>query len=127
VKELAERLRRLAEALGDVDVAAVSEAVLTETGAALQAQVTAALSRRPGESHDAPWERDGTLRGSIGFDVADGALTVGSTDPVAVFQEFGTRTVQPRPFLAPAGAKAGAPAAEAIGDALRDKLAEAVT
>ena len=66
------------------------------------------------------------LRASIASDVTATAIVVGSTDPAAVFQEEGTRTLPPRPFLAPAGIVAGADAARDIGAATAAAIQEAV-
>lgn len=57
---------------------------------------------------DNPLLRTGELRDSIGFQLAGRTLTIGSADPVAVYQEFGThdtakhRAIPPRPFIGPA-------------------------
>ena len=50
---------------------------------------------------DTPLYETGALRDSIGYEVQCDQLTasVGSNDPVAVFQELGTVTIPPRSFL----------------------------
>lgn len=62
------------------------------------------LSHRVGEDHTAPWLRTGELRASIASQTSEDAAIIGSTTPVAVYQELGTRSIPPRPFLAPAAA-----------------------
>ena len=54
-----------------------------------------------------PLLRTGELRDSIGYsiDPETWTLRVGSTDPVAIWQEEGTDTIPPRPFLARAAAE----------------------
>lgn len=46
-----------------------------------------------------PLLRTGHLRDSIGRRVGDREAVIGSDEPVAVFQELGTRTIPPRSFL----------------------------
>ena len=51
---------------------------------------------------DNPLLRSGNMRASVEFYVFANALHVGSTDPVAKWQELGTRFIPPRPFIGPA-------------------------
>lgn len=59
---------------------------------------------------DSPLLETGAMRDSIGYTVEpirDGYLiTVGARDAKAVHHEFGTAKIPPRPFLAPAAARA---------------------
>ena len=48
---------------------------------------------------DRPLLRTGELKLSIRFTIADRSAVIGSDDPVAAFQELGTRSIPPRPFL----------------------------
>lgn len=93
-----DRLRKLLAALD-------LEAVLAAEAAKLSETIQRSLSHRPGSSdHSTPWLRSGNLRQSISSASEDDAVVVGSTDPVAIDQELGTRQIPPRPFLAPAAA-----------------------
>lgn len=57
---------------------------------------------RKGYSEDEPLLRTGDLRDSIQSEVKVLEGIVGSKDPVATYQEFGTATIPPRPFIGPA-------------------------
>lgn len=61
---------------------------------------------RQGYSADDPLLRDGTLRRSIEHEVSGDSVVVGSKLDIAAFQEFGTKTIPPRPFIGPAAVKA---------------------
>ena len=68
----------------------------------LKASVQANLDGVRGDPHDAPWRQTGALQASISCSV-DGLLAaVGTNDPAAAPQEFGTAHLPPRPFLLPA-------------------------
>jgi hypothetical protein len=117
--------RALARATAAASEAA--RAALAAEAASLAGAVASVLADPPGGDHRVPWRRTGALHDSIG-DAAEGErATVGSTDPAAVDQELGTRSIPPRPFLAPvaaavaldAASRVGAAAADAIGEALR--------
>ena len=119
--------RQLARRLARLDLGATTQAALAQAAGKLRAVVRQELSQPPGAPHDVPWLRDGTLRDSIGIAVNAEGATIGSTDPVAPDQEYGTRTDPPRPFLAPAAAAEGAVIAASVGAAvvqrMREKLA----
>lgn len=57
-------------------------------------------------SSDDPLLRTGMMRDSIEYvvepDVTGVEITLGSNDPVALYQEMGTATIPPRPFLSTA-------------------------
>jgi phage gpG-like protein len=55
-----------------------------------------------GDGGDNPLLRTGDMRDSITADVTNRAFVVGSPDPVLFYQEWGTRTIPPRPVLEPA-------------------------
>jgi HK97 gp10 family phage protein len=57
---------------------------------------------RLGYPPDAPLLRDGDLRESIKHEVGALEAVVGSQSPIAAYQEFGTATIPPRPFIGPA-------------------------
>jgi len=55
-----------------------------------------------GFTPDDPLLRTGELQDSIVHEVGDWEATVGSTDPVMIFHEFGTSKMPPRPVIGPA-------------------------
>lgn len=69
------------------------------------AESTKADRVRQGYSEDEPLLRSGELRDSISHRVMGLAAIVGSTDDKAVWQEFGTEKIPPRPFIGPAYVK----------------------
>ena len=73
----------------------------------------------PGE---APLLRSGALRDSVSHAVEGHTAVVGSTDPVAAYQEQGTPRLRPRPFLAPTAAALGEDLAREIGIAVTEGL-----
>jgi phage gpG-like protein len=89
-------------ALGRLDLSAVGETALASAAAAIEMRVRAALSHPVGGAHAAPWLRSGGLLDSISHQTVGTEAVVGSTSLIAVYQELGTRTDPPRPFLAPA-------------------------
>lgn len=100
VAGLAEAMRRLAR----IDMRQTGDAALEYAASHIEASVQQALSNLPGEDHATPWLRTGELRASITHQVIEGSAVIGSADQVAVDQELGTRTIPPRPFLAPVAA-----------------------
>lgn len=111
-------LAEMATRLGRADLASVSAAAAARGAEVLAEGVRERLSGRPGGSHEAPWLQSGALRGSVGVrvDAGEGGAqaVVGSSDPAAIPQEFGTSSIEPRPFLAPAAAEFGEAAAVAV-------------
>jgi HK97 gp10 family phage protein len=55
-----------------------------------------------GFTPDDPLLRSGELRDSIVHEVEEWEATIGSTDPVMEFHEFGTSRMPPRPVMGPA-------------------------
>ena len=127
VKDLSARLRALIAGLGQLDVPAVALDAMLKAAEPMRAAVQQRLSEPQGGPHDAPWEVTGALRASIGIAQDDTIVRIGSTDPVAVYQELGTVHVPPRPFLGPVAAEEGEGAAHTVGSAVRDAIAEAVS
>ncbi len=121
-----EGLHALSEALARLNLAGTQRGALGRAASQLEASVRQLLSHRPGEDHSTPWFRTGDLHDSIGHDGDDTRVVVGSTDPVAVDQELGTRFVPPRPFLAAAAAVEAEDIAQAVADALAGALKEAL-
>jgi phage gpG-like protein len=119
-------LHAFSEALAHLDPAATQRNALAEAAAQLEASVKQLLSRRPGEDHSAPWFRTGALHDSINHDADDNRAVIGSTDPVAVYQELGTRFDPPRPFLAAAIAVEADDIAHAVAGAVVSALKEAL-
>ncbi len=117
--------RDLADRLGRVDLAAVGADALAVQASVLANAVREALSNPPGGPHEYPWLRTGALRDSVATDVGPTEALIGSTSDVALYQERGTVSVPPRPFLAPVAASRAEDVAEAIGlavfQALRDR------
>ena len=87
------------------------------------ADSTEAEKARKGYPLDAPLLREGNLRDSIEHEVARGEAVVGSKSDVAEYQEFGTATIPPRPFIGPAAFKNK----EAIERVLGATLVEGLT
>lgn len=69
------------------------------------AESTEAEKARLGYPADAPLLREGKLRDSIQHEVAGHEAVIGSKSEIAEYQEFGTRTIPPRPFIGPAAFK----------------------
>ena len=80
------------------------------------------LSAKPGEEHERPWARTGALRESVGSLAVELSAVVGSSDPAAVPQEFGTRSIPARPFLVPVATALGEQVARNIGEVLAEAL-----
>jgi phage gpG-like protein len=69
------------------------------------ADATIASKEQKGEPTPDPLLATGELRDSIQFVVEGHTAVIGSDDPVAVYQELGTETIPPRPFLSSAAAE----------------------
>lgn len=73
--------------------------------ATLQGGVSPEGHRYPGKVElgyappDNPLLRTGQMRGSIEWSASASEVVVGSHDPIAAFQEFGTHKIPPRPFI----------------------------
>ncbi len=112
VRGVAEALLRLDR----IDLRQARRAALERAAVRLEDTVKLSLSHEPGEDHAAPWLRTGELRASITRQLTEDTAVIGSAEPVAVYQELGTRTLPPRPFLAPAGAAEAAGIARDFGE-----------
>lgn len=82
------------------------------------AESTKADRVRQGYSEDDPLLRTGELRDSISHRVMGLAAVVGSTDDKAVWQEYGTEKIPPRPFIGPAYVKSFHKLTEMVGFAV---------
>ncbi len=122
-----EGLQRLTDRMTRLDLAAIERAALERAASGLQDAVRQRLSRPPGELHDAPWLRGGTLRDSITHEIDGTEALVGSADPVAADQECGTSVDPPRPFLAPVAAAEADGLVTGIAVAVLDGLRVALT
>lgn len=65
-----------------------------------------------------PLYRTGELRISISYTVDANGVTLGSTDPIAPFQEDGTHTIPARPFISATLFRHGHAAADLVADYL---------
>ena len=97
-------LRKLSDRLARLDMTDSQNIALDHAAQLLQKAIQQSLSISPGSDHATPWRRTGSLQSSIGYRSDATRATIGSDDPVAIDQEFGTRTVPPRPFLSPSAA-----------------------
>ena len=70
-----------------------------------------------------PLLRSGDLRESIGHEtISDNIETVGSTSDIMIYQEFGTKTIPPRPVIGPASVLAGEEVTKIIGKAVHEAI-----
>jgi HK97 gp10 family phage protein len=91
------------------------------------AQSTQADRARQGYAPNEPLLRTAELRDSIGFTIVKkGELAeIGSNDPVAEFQELGTSTIRPRPFLSGAAQHLEHDIVKMCGKIVADAIREA--
>lgn len=118
-------LKGLTEALHALNLlgrAQPGREALSQAAERLAEGVKAVLSHFPGEDHAAPWLRTGTLRESVTCQATDNMAVIGSSNPVAVYQELGTSSIPPRPFLAPVAAEEAGEIAHGIADLIRAAL-----
>lgn len=120
-------LRGLTDRLTRLDLVATEHAALEQAATGLQDAVRQRLSHTPGQPHEAPWLRSGTLRGSITHEIDGTEAVVASADPIAADQECGTRTDPPRPFLAPVAAAEANGLVTGIAVAVLGRLRVALT
>ncbi len=112
------KLRDLIDGLAKLDLVRVQHEALAVQSEQLAADIRQALSTPPGGPHDYPWRETGMLQSSIATEIDGLTALIGSTDEVALHQEYGTATIPPRPFLAPLAETHAEPAAQAIGQAV---------
>lgn len=89
------------------------------------AEATRADKQRKGfadPGHDNPLLRTGEMRDSISHHATALGFVVGSTSDIAAYQEFGTRTIPPRPFLGPAIFQAEPEIAAIVGNGVSTHL-----
>lgn len=86
------------------------------------AESTEEEKARLGYPLDAPLLREGQLRDSIEHEVSGLEAVVGSKSDIAAYQEFGTRTIPPRPFIGPAAFKNKKAIQEILGKAVVEGL-----
>lgn len=95
---------------------------LERAASELERTVKEALSHPAGSNdHTTPWLRTGALRASISHQTSANEAVIGSSEPIAVDQELGTRGIPPRPFLATSAAERAPDVASAIADQLRQQ------
>lgn len=78
---------------------------------------------RQGYSENDPLQRSGELRDSISHQAGQREFVVGSTEPVALYQELGTPTIPPRAFLATALHRNVPTILRTVGKAAEESLA----
>jgi HK97 gp10 family phage protein len=77
-----------------------------------------------GYALDAPLLRKGDLRDSIEHEVEGREAVVGSKSDIAGYQEFGTETIPPRPFIGPAAFKNKENIQKILGHAIVEGITE---
>jgi len=82
------------------------------------AESTKADRVRQGYSEDEPLLRSGELRESIQSEIVGLAAIVGTKSEIGLWQEVGTASIPPRPFIGPAYVRRIDPLLEAIGLAI---------
>lgn len=78
---------------------------------------------RKGYDENAPLQGNGALRDSIQYRSSEKSFEVGSDSQIAVYQELGTATIPPRPFLEPAMHRLIPIILETVGKAIEKSLA----
>lgn len=73
---------------------------------------------RQGYSEDEPLLRSGELRDSIESEVVGLAAIVGTKSEIGLWQEVGTASIPPRPFIGPAYVRKIEPLMESVGMAI---------
>lgn len=86
------------------------------------ADSTEAEKSRLGYPADAPLLREGALRDSIEHEVHGNEAVIGSKSDIAAYQEFGTATIPPRPFIGPAAFRNKEKIRHIIGEAAIEGL-----
>lgn len=119
-------LEALSNRLAQLDFSEIQHRALDQAAGVLQDAVREGLSHLPGSVHDTPWLRTGALRDSIEHQSDETIALIGSSDPVAVDQNEGTRTIPPRPFFAPAAAAHGKQLAYDVADAITIAIRQAM-
>ena len=108
--------------LARLDVRAVARAAMAAQAEAMAEQVRGELDHTKSANETFPARETGALLASIGVYAEDDVAVIGSLSDVAMYQEFGTAHVPPRPFLAPVAAAGGAVAADAVGAAVAEAV-----
>ncbi len=116
------KLQAFIDGLAKLNFPRVLHEALAAQSDLLAATIRDALGQPPGGPHDYPWRQSGTLQSSIASETEDLIALVGSTDAVALHQEYGTATIPPRPFLAPLAEAHAEQIADAIGHAAATAL-----
>lgn len=115
-------LRDLIADLASLNLVRLQHECLVAQSEQLAADLREALATPPGGPHDYPWRESGALQSSIATETDGLTSLVGSTDEVALHQEYGTATIPPRPFLAPLAEAHAEAAAQAVGLAVATAL-----
>ncbi len=115
-------IRDLADRLQALDLHAVAATALQTEAAAIADAVRSVLSSSDGDGHRFPREQTGALVASIVVSADGDGAVVGSSSDVAVYQEFGTANIPPRPFLAPVAADRADAAVQAVAASVTEAL-----
>jgi phage gpG-like protein len=115
-----------AAALANLPITETLTTALDAAATRLADAIRAELATQPGGPHDHPWRQTGALQASIAHTTNGLTAEIGSNDPAAAPQEYGTATIPPRPFLAPAATALADPIAQDIAAALTALLARAI-
>ena len=119
-------LRDLSDRLARLDMTESQHTALDAAARLLQEALQEALSTPSGGDHTKPWRRTGSLQASMGYRSDSTSATVGSDDPIAINQEFGTPSIPPRPFLAPVAAAHAAELARQVGGSIATAVRDAI-
>jgi hypothetical protein len=108
--------------LQSLDLDSIARATLDEQAQRLCDLAQEALDVLPGGQHDHPWRRTGTLHDSVSAQAEGDEACIGSTSPIALYQEHGTAALPPRPTFGPLAAAEGEAVARSIADRLMSAL-----
>lgn len=114
--------KELANRLSQIDTDTVARAAFASCAANLADQVRDALSTPPGGPHNHPWLRTGALQNSVVLNCEHDTAIVASTSQIAIWQEYGTATVQPRPTFGPIAARNSQGIAQTVAEEVAQAL-----
>ena len=88
---------------------------LADEASALANAIREELATPVGGPHSHPWLRTGTLHDSVSVSTTASEAVIGSSDPVALYQEQGSDILPPRPTFGPMAALAAPGIAKRLG------------
>jgi hypothetical protein len=121
-REGLERVARKVEATAKAEIGVYQDGIGPFGAWPALAESTQEERSRLGYSPNDPLLRDGTLRDSIGHEVAELEAVIGSTSDIMFYQEFGTARIPPRPVLGPAAERNHEAILEILGGAVVEGL-----